>query len=354
VAQKANLITRGRGSRLLVAVVLAALGAGLASGALPASAAKAKRPRHSWAAVTKFHRPRFVARRKVEVHSAAAFWRAWQSIRPGEEIDVHHVTFRGEAVFDKQLPGWAEVHFGPSTTFIGSPGSNLPAVWINASRDIRFYGGVVTNPRGGSGVTVYDSSYVSWWGFVIHDTANTGLFVQGIHRTNDHLDLKGAISRWGLNLALDPHTEKGTGMHGANLADAKYGVRDSRFALYLHDAWVGSGVEAGGATSSDGFWHNTLYLRCRNLTKRAVTLTAGNCIQLWGDNVTGNDFAYIVARNLQGRPYEAGGMFSGQSLASDRVGYGRAFRTNLNSRIGPVRWDREHGPTVFSNIAPRP
>lgn len=345
-------------------VILLAFGAGLIGGASaiaakkkPSGAGQPKRTAgkpvgHTWAAATNFHRPRFVAKRKVEVRTAAAFWRAWRSIRPHEEIDVKGVSFTGEAVFEKRLPGWAEVHFDRGTTFAGTPHTNLPAVWINASRNIRFYGGSVSNPTGGAGVTVYDSSHVTWWGFAIHDTANTGLFVQGIRRANDHLDLKGEISHWGLNLALDPHREKGTGLHGANLADAVYGVRDSRFALYLHDSAVGSGVEAGGASSTDRFENNTLYLRCRNLTKRAVVLTAGNCLQVWGYNVTGNDFAYIEAEGLQGRPYEASGVFG--SLASNRVAYGRAVRTNLNSAIGPVRWDREHGPTVFANIAPTP
>lgn len=348
-----------------MAVVLSALCAGLAAGAIPASAAKAKlaggKPRrgaphrgsHAWAAVTRFPRPRFVPTQRVQVNTAADFWRAWKSIRPGEEIDVRGITFKGEAVFETQLSGWAEVHFGAGTTFAGTPGSNLPAVWVNDSSHVRFFGGRITNPRGGAGLTIYDSSYVTWWGFVIRNTANTGLFVQGIHRTNDHLDLKGEISHWGLNLAFDPHREKGTGLHGANLGDAVRGVRNSRFALYLHDAAVGAGVEAGGATPTDGFWRNTLYLRCRNLTKRAVLLTAGNCLQLWGDNVTGNDFRYIQAENLQGRPYDASGMFGGQSLASDRVGYGRGFRTNLNPRIGSMHWDDARG-TVFGNVAPRP
>jgi hypothetical protein len=345
----------GRRCRLLVAVALLALGTALAAGVLPASAGHADRgAAHSWAAATSFRRPRFAVKREVEVHTAATFWRAWKRIRPGEEIDVHGVTFRGEAVFEKRLRGWAEVHFDSGTTFAGTPGSNLPAAWINASHHIRFYGGTLTNPAGGSGMTIYDSSYVSWWGFVIHRTANAGLYVQGIHRPNEHLDLKGTISHWGLNLALDPHSEKGTGLHGANLGDATRGIKNSRFILDLHDASVGSGVEAGGARSSDGFWHNTVYLRCRNLGKRAVQLTAGNCLQVWGENVLGNDFAYIEAEKIEGRPYDASGMFGGQSLASNRVGYGRGFRTNLNPEVGPIRWDREHGPTVFANIAPKP
>lgn len=342
-----------RRHRLFVAVVLAVLGICLGIGTVPASAKRGgKQPRRPWAAVTRFPRPPFVAKRKVRVHTAGAFWKAWRSIRPGEEIDVRGVTFRGESVFDRQLPSWAEVHFGRGTMFAGTPGTNLPAVWIHDSRNIRFYGGRLTNPTGGTGLTIYDSSYVTWWGFTIRGTANTGLLVQGIHRADDHLDLMGDISHWGLNLALDPHSEKGTGLHGANLGDAVYGVRDSRFALDLHDAAVGSGVEAGGATSSDGFWRNRVYLRCRNLGMRAVRLTAGNCLQVWGDNVIGDDFAYIEAKNIEGRPYEAGGMYSGQSLASDTVRYGRAIRTNLNSLVGKIRWDRTHGPTVFQDVSP--
>lgn len=266
---------------------------------------------------------------------------------------MRNVAFAGEAVFDRRLTGWAEVHFGRGTRFLGTPGTNLPAAWIHDSSHIRFYGGTLTNPVGGTGLTIYDSSYVSWWGFTIHDTANTGLLVQGIHATNSHLDLKGRISRWGLNLTLDPHSEKGTGLHGANLGDAVRGVRDSRFVLDLADSLVGSGVEAGGATGTDGFWHNSLYLRCRNLRKLAVRLTAGNCLQVWGDNVVDNDFAYIAAESIDGRPYDASGMFDGQSLATDRVRYGRAVRTNLNPRTGNIRWDRENGPTVFANVRPR-
>lgn len=343
-----------RRNRLLAAIVLSALGIGLATGAAPASARRGARPaRLTWAAVTRFRKPPFKARRKVRVTTAGAFWRAWARIRPGEEIDVRGVAFRGEAIFAKRLSGWAVVRFGRGTTFAGTPGVNLPAVWIHDSARVRFYGGTVTNPTGGTGMTVYDSSYVSWWGFTIHRTANTGLLVQGIHRADDHLDFKGSISRWGLDSALDPHSEKGTGLHGANLGDAVFGVRDSRFALSLQDGTVGSGVEAGGATSTDGFWRNTLYLRCRNLSKRAVRLTAGNCLQVWGDNVVGNDFAYIEAKNIEGRPYDASGMYGGQSLASDEVSYGRAVHTNLNSRMGDVRWDREHGPTRLGNVSPR-
>lgn len=305
----------------------------------------------TWLTATHFMRPRFRPTRTVEVHTATEFWRAWSQLRPREEIDVRGVTFSDEAIFRKQLTGWAEVHFGPGTRFVGTPGANQPAAWINHCHGIRFYGGNLTNPSGGAGVIISDSSWVTWWNFVIHDTANTALSVRGIHQPNTHLDLKGQIYHWGLNLALDTHSEKGTGLHGANLADSPFGISDSRFTLDLHDGATGAGVEAGGSANTDFFTRNRLYLRCRNLTKVATRLTAGNCIQLWGINVTHNAFRYIRAKNLVGRPFETSGMQKGQSLKTNRVAYGRAIHTNLNPRVGPVHWD-PRGGTVFKDVSP--
>lgn len=340
------------GAAVCAAVFAVVLAAAVAA-VVPASAAKkrARRAAHGWAEATRFPRPAFHPRRRIVVSSARAFWRAWSRLRPGTEIDVHHVVFSGEAVFSKRLSGWAEVHFDRGTVFTGTSG-DYPAVWIDGSQNVRFYGGTVTNPHGSAGILIYDSAYVTWWNFRIHDVGGSGLTVQGIHTANTNLDLKGDISHWGENLALDPHSEKGTGLHGALLADAYYGVKDSRFALDLHDGSTGSGVEAGGSTSTDGFWDNTLYLRCRNLTMAATTQVGGNCAQVWGYNVIGNDFAYLVARNIQGRPYDASGLYGGQSLSTNRVVYGRASSTNLNRRVGPTRWD-PHGGTVFENVSPR-
>jgi hypothetical protein len=312
---------------------------------------KPARTSRRWAAATAFSRPAFTPARRIQVSSASAFWSAWNAIRPGDEIDVHGVTFSGEQSFNTRLSGWAEVHFDSGTTFTGTPGQNLPDVWIDGASHVRFYGGDLTNPQGGAGVMIYDASYVTWWGFDIHGTGGTGLFVTGVHRANDHLDLKGTISRWGLNLGFDPHQEKGTGLHGANLADAYYGVEDSRFALHLENGSVGAGVEAGGKTDGDFFRNNRLYLWCQNLTMRATSQIGGNCLQVWGEHVNGNTVAYLEAENLQGRPYDANGMYAGQSLTSDTVHIGPASRTNLNPALAQteagvgrsVRWDPRHG-----------
>jgi hypothetical protein len=363
-ADRGFFLTLGRAQRFLIAGLLALFAVLCAAWTSSAEthgangtsqwnlqAGRPSQRARSWLTATHFARPRFRPTRTVDVRTATEFWRAWNRLRPREEIDVHGVRFSGEAVFRKRLPGWAEVHFGSGTRFMGTPGSNRPAAWIDHCHRIRFYGGNLTNPTGGAGVIISDSSSVTWWNFVIHDTANTALSVRGIHQANTNLDLKGQVYRWGLNLALDTHSEKGTGLHGANLADSPFGVSDSRFALDLHDGATGAGVEAGGNTSTDFFTHNTLYLRCRNLTKIAARLTAGNCIQLWGINITHNNFRYIQAKNLTGRPFETSGMQAGQSLKTNRVLYGRAIHTNLNPRVGPIHWDR-HDDTVFKDISP--
>lgn len=336
---------------LSLAALVVAVPSALAAANRTSVGSKSASASRRWTGATAFRRPAFTPTRRIQVSSASAFQSAWNAIRPGDEIDVHGVTFPGELSFNKQLSGWAEIHFDSGTRFTGTPGENTPDVWIDGASHIRFYGGDLTNPTGGAGIMIYDSSYVTWWGFKVHGTAGTGLFVTGVNRANDHLDLKGDISRWGLDVGLDPHQEKGTGLHGANLADAYYGVESSRFALHLHDGSAGAGVQAGGKTDGDFFRNNRLYLWCQNLTMRATSQIGGNCLQFWGEHVTGNTVAFLEAENLQGRPYDANGMYAGQSLTSDTVHVGPTARTNLNpslaqteSGIAPgVRWDPRHG-----------
>jgi len=318
----------------------------------------------TYASETAYAAPAFTAARVVDVYSQSAFNTAWNAIQPGDLISVHGVTFSGEVTLaNKNLAGWAEIHFDPATKFVGvSTVQNVPAVWINNDSYIRFYGGDISDSasggQAGPGILVYDSSYITWWGFVSHDVGRDGLDIFSVNKANSNLDFKGEVYHWGLNLAWDPHAEKGTGLHGANLGDSNYGMQDSRIALYAHDGAAGAGVEAGGASSTDFFKNNTIYLWCQNLTMVALSQTGGNCLQFWGENVTGNVIKYLEAENLQGRPYETGGMYSGQSLASNTIVYGRAANTNLNQKINDsipqnVLWDYQFG-TIFEDISPTP
>jgi hypothetical protein len=203
----------------------------------------------------------------------------------------------------------------------------------------------------GTGVVVYDSSHLSWWGFRVHDVGGAGMYLTGIKKASDHLDFKGDVYDWGHSLKWDPHTEKGTGLQGINVGDSNYGVNNSRLAFHVHNSPVGSGLELGGAVATDGVRGNKIYLWCQNLTIVAPHAEGGNCAQVWGENVTGNTFNYIAAQHLSGRPYETGGMFTNQSLATDKVVFGRASRTNLNPAYGTLRWN-PHGDTTLEDVAP--
>jgi hypothetical protein len=311
-----------------------------------------------WRAVTRFPRPAFRPSRTIVVNSAAGFWRAWGRLRPRDKIVVHGVIFSGEvALVHKRMSDWAEVHFDKRTRFVGvATAKNLPPVWLNDDSHIRFYGGDVSDAASGgmagTGIIVDDSSYVSWWGVRVHDVGGGGIFLTGVDRASDHLDFTGDVSDWGHNLRWDPHTVKGTGLQGVNVADSHYGVNDSRLAFHLHDSRAGSGLQMGGAVATDGARGNTIYLWCQNLMVVAPNAQGGACAQVWGANVTSNTFRYISAQHLSGCPYLAGAMYANQSLATDKVTYGRSSRTNLNPAYGSVRWDSRNG-TVFGDVASR-
>jgi hypothetical protein len=312
----------------------------------------------SYAAATSYSAPPFTAIRTIDVSSQSAFMTAWNNIQPGDLIKVHGVTFSGEiSLLDKNLSSDAEIDFDSATKFLGPTNNQLPAVWISNDSHIRLFGGNITSV--GTGIYLSQGSYILWYGFNTHNTGGAGVFLTGSYSTAiDHADLKGEVSYWSLDLSLDPHPEKGTGLHGINVADSKYGVRDSRIAIYAHDGAGGAGMEIGGSSSTDGAWNNTIYMHCVNLTMHAVSQVAGNCVQVWGDNVSGNVYKYIEAQNLQGRPYDTQGLYSGQSLSTNVVEYGLASNTNLNlsmnESIGQnVRWD-PRASTVFKNVSPLP
>jgi hypothetical protein len=317
---------------------------------------RGRTPARAWRNATRFPRPAFRPGRTTVVTSAAGFWRAWRQLRPRDKIVVHGVTFTGEVkLLHKRLSDWAEVHFDSRTRFVGVPGArDLPSVWLDDDSHIRFYGGDVSDSASGgmagTGIIVADSSYVSWWKVNVHDIGGTGIYLTGLKRASDHLDFKGNVYDWGHNLRWDPHTVKGTGLQGVNVADSHYGVNESRLAFRIHDSRVGSGLQMGGAAATDGARGNKIYLWCQNLTAVAPNAQGGSCAQVWGRNVTANSFKYISAQHLTGCPYYAGGMLSGQSLSTDRVVYGRASRTNLNPAYGAIHWDSRNG-TVFEDVA---
>ena len=183
-----------------------------------------------------------------------------------------------------------EVWFDPSVKLVGPAGSANPAVGVHG-RGFKLYGGDVSNPNGGAGtsggdgVKWYNGSSDSWltdglwWGLKIHDVASQGLSAQvGTSITGD---VEADVSRWGLNTALDPHAEKGTGQHGAYIGGT--GVTGGaatvkgRWIVYAHDGAVGAGVECGSSFQGE-LWASIVRL---GWTKDYL---AGNAFQPWGSN----------------------------------------------------------------------
>lgn len=149
------------------------------------------------------------------------------------------------AIFDIQ-PGW---------TWVGAQGSANPAVSVHC-RNVELYGGDVSNPHGGivgvgggDGVKVTDSAAdggkitCRWWGLYVHDCALGGFSSQA--NVYEHaLDMQYETARCGLNIHLDPHTEKGTGVHGTYIGGGSK-VTSGRFRIFAHDQPTGAGVQCG-------------------------------------------------------------------------------------------------------------
>jgi hypothetical protein len=315
-----------------VFVVLAAVSV------LTASAAK---DHPTWVVATSYtrHPPRFKPRRTIRVHNQARLAAAVAKLRPGDRIEATtSFTVSEEFVIAKRLaaPG-AEIDLGEgkkAVRFDYEGESNLPAVWIHDARNIRIFGGDVTNPKGGTGITIYgDTSSVVWWGFSVHDTAGAGITAFPARGPIDTVDLEGDITRWGLKPELDPHAEKGTGTHAANLGDVPGGVfTNNRIAIH---AWNGPGdaIEIGNPDETGKISGNTLILEARWLTFRAEEQVAGNGLQLWGGVPIGADVPYLVTRSTQGRALDANGVYRGVSMAGVTVHYGHATACCLNPRL---------------------
>ena len=161
----------------------------------------------------------------------------------------------------------------------------------------------------------------------------------------------------GQNLAWDPHAEKGTGLHGANLWDANStgNFTNNRFAFYAHDIPVGACVEFGNAQPSSQATGNVLYLKCVNATDVSTIQTGGNALQVWGDtNTLGLDVKYLEGDNLQGFAYFDHGISSGQTAKGVTIEYGSATNTNQNPRYADRNPWQNGFAEVFQNLLPAP
>lgn len=298
-------------------------------------------------------RPAFTPTRIIEVRDATELQTAISNLRPGDLVTATaRFTVNGITVIKNRLSSPAELDL-TGISFVYAGGANHPALWLNNALNLYIYGGSLsTAGTGGNCLTDHGSQHVLWWGFYLHDCGGSGFAAFTTGGSVDHDDFEGVITRVGQTLAWDPHSEKGTGVHGAILWDAatNYSFTNNRFAFYAHDIPTGACVELGNDQPSSQAQGNVLYEKCVNETEVATRQTGGNGLQLWGDTDTlGLDVKYLEVDNAQGRALDCEGLYPGHTLSGVTVEYGRASRTNLNPRYaGQSPWDVRGGAAYWS------
>jgi hypothetical protein len=303
-------------------------------------------------------RPPFAPTRTVGVSSDSELRSALSNLQPGDLVEATaSFTVNGQTRISNRLSAPAELDLS-GVSFVYSGGQDYNAVWLDNAQNLYIYGGdTSTSDTGGACISDYGSQHVLWWGFTAHDCGGDGFDAQAIGGPVDHNDFQGTIWKVGQNLAWDPHAEKGTGLHGANLWDANYSgnFTNNRFAFYAHDIPVGACVEFGNDQPSSQATGNTLYLKCLNETELSTTQTGGNALQIWGDtNTLGLDVKYLQADNLQGFACFDHGIYSGQTAQGITIEYGRATNTNQNPRYaGQSPWD-SYGNVAYKRVRPAP
>jgi hypothetical protein len=292
--------------------------------------------------------------RAVEVSSASGLARALARARAGETIRVRgDVRVPGEFVgFDRVVRGGTvNVVLGPGVRFTGGRGG-LPAVFVRRAGGWRIWGGTVANP-GGGGILVYATpGPFAWTGFRVRDTGGTCVSVLPVGGDVRGVTLAGVAGTARPDLALDPHAEKGTGIHAWNIGDANGGlVVDSTFAADVVDQATGAAVEID--TSRIG-GRVVVYARARHLgfavpgtswTGDAREQVAGNVVQLWGGTPPGRlDLRYVEGADIQGRILETSGVARGADLSRVTLEVGRATGPILlDPRLSRVAYAREGG-----------
>lgn len=242
--------------------------------------------------------------------------------------------------------------------------SNLHAFYIHDCSNLKIYGGdFTTNQTGGRGIWIIGGNTgITMYDFYSHDLGADGIGMMnsipsgGASGSILNCDVRGECASWGHNLALDPHNEKGTGLHGCQYADAATaGTMDSnRLILYAHDANNGVGINCGGQNPSAGpITNNEFYVLTENLTFAAQQQTAGNTIQFWGYKpLTTNVVHWAEGRNQKGAVVWAGGISSTSYVNGLRVLVGRHTNTNQNTNgtSGSVPFDVSHGAISYVDI----
>jgi hypothetical protein len=297
------------------------------------------------------------------VTSASQFGTVIANAKAGDVIDVKGNVQIGGSFngFDRVVSGGiVKVVFEAGAGFTGNGGTRAPAVYFRNSGGWQLWGGYITNPTG-PGILVHAMpGPVKWTGFTVHGTGDTGVAVYPAEGDINHLVLKGVSGTATPNLSYDPHTEKGTGIHAWNLADATGGyVRNSTFAADTLDQATGAAVEIEG----DRCDNVTVIARAKHLgfavpgtswDGTAHQMVAGNVLQIWGGPPPGElDLRYAEGNDIQGRILEMDGAWG--SYSSVTLAYGRATGAILqNPLLSKVAYNTNGTGLKLGDVKPLP
>lgn len=271
-------------------------------------------------------RPVFTPVRTVNVTSKATLDSAISGMQAGDKIiATSPFTYTGQcSIFNKQPASLVEIHLA-GVTFTGSTSTNVShALALSACENLRIYDGTLSNSLGNAALWQQDCRNMTWWGFYIQNVAGMGYISQGLVRTQYGLDMRGRITNCGTDyLRLDPHAEKGTGIHAAYIGGGSF-TTGGTFVIEAWDQHTGAAIQAGANANDCDVW-----LKATNITFNAVSQVAGNAFQLWGATANFN-IKYLLANNVA-RAVETDGMY-GTNNPTIVVEYART----TNARKSPA------------------
>jgi hypothetical protein len=269
----------------------------------------------------------WVPNRIVQARTSAEFAVKYAQALDGDRIETAEAAINGQLVLNRDFTGKGiEIVFAPDVKIMGGGQYALNAIFCLGDNHRIFGGQNIQNPTG-HGVLVYPVKNFLWHGGTIGRVGGTCLRVLAVNGDIDNIDIYTEVSDCGHDESLDPHPEKGTGMHPSYIGgdESQTGtVKNSRFVIYSHDCATGSNQIGGKAED------NEFYYLAKRLTKVAANQVAGNAVQFFGNKIYRNR-VWVEGEELAGRVVEANYTLGAGSFGNE-VWHGRGTNVRLSPK----------------------